>query len=188
VQDNAEAWSILQGMVKELTATEAHLSNGDVLPYGMAVWSTGVGPTSFTTGLPFAKTARGRIAVDGGMRVLQHIDPEKAQGTEVHKPSDVSKQGVLCGGIQDWLVHNATCHSFGHMCLRKASLETVWHWYHGTSQNLHCNLMSLATSACSDCHLSKALASTFNGTAAQAILYLAQASTLSQGLKRVEIG
>ena len=100
VQDNAEAWSILQGMVKELTATEAHLSNGDVLPYGMAVWSTGVGPTSFTTGLPFAKTARGRIAVDGGMRVLQHIDPEKAQGTEVHKPSDVSKQGVLCGGIQ----------------------------------------------------------------------------------------
>ncbi len=54
-----------------------------------------MGPTSFTTGLPFAKTARGRIAVDGEMRVLQHIDPEKAQGTEVHKPSDVSKQGVL---------------------------------------------------------------------------------------------
>ncbi len=32
---------MLQGMVKELTATEAHLSNGDVLPYGLAVWSTG---------------------------------------------------------------------------------------------------------------------------------------------------
>ena len=95
VQIRAEAWSMLQGMVKELTATEAHLSNGDVLPYGLAVWSTGVGPTSFTTGLPFAKTARGRIAVDGEMRVLQHIDPEKAQGTEVQKPSDVSKQGVM---------------------------------------------------------------------------------------------
>lgn len=81
--------------MKELTADEAHLSNGDVLPYGLAVWSTGVGPTSFTTGLPFAKTARGRIAVDGEMRVLQHIDPEKAQGTEVQKPSDVSKQGML---------------------------------------------------------------------------------------------
>ena len=82
---------MLQGMVKKLTATEAHLSNGDILPYGMAVWSTGVGPTSFATGLAFAKTARGRIAVDGEMRVLQHIDPETAQGTEVHKPSDVSK-------------------------------------------------------------------------------------------------
>ncbi len=75
-------------MVKELTATEAHLSNGEVMPYGMAVWSTGVGPTSFTTSLPFAKTARGRIAIDGEMRVLQHIDPKNAQ--EAQKPSDVS--------------------------------------------------------------------------------------------------
>ncbi|DBB14410.1 hypothetical protein WJX82_007842 [Trebouxia sp. C0006] len=86
---NKQGVHLMKGMVKKLTATEAHLSNGDILPYGMAVWSTGVGPTSFTTGLSFAKTARGRIAVDGEMRVLQHIDPETAQGTEVHKPSDV---------------------------------------------------------------------------------------------------
>ena len=79
-------------MVKELTATEAHLSNGEVLPSGMVVWSTGVGPTKFTTSLPFAKTAKGRIAVDGIMRVLQHVDPEKAAESDVKKPSDVSSR------------------------------------------------------------------------------------------------
>lgn len=83
--------SIVQGMVKELTPTEAHLSTGEVLPYGICVWSTGVGPTSFTTSLPFAKTARGRIAIDGEMRVLQHVDPEKTGGSDPSKPSDVSK-------------------------------------------------------------------------------------------------
>ena len=93
---------MLQGMVKELTATEAHLSNGDVLPYGMAVWSTGVGPTTFTTGLPFAKTAKGRIAIDGQMRVLQHIDPDRVRESEPHKPSDVSNHtcNALCWHIK----------------------------------------------------------------------------------------
>ena len=76
-------------MVKELTPTEAHLSTGEVLPYGIAVWSTGVGPTSFTTSLPFAKTARGRIAIDGEMRALQHVDPEKTAKSDPGKPSDV---------------------------------------------------------------------------------------------------
>lgn len=77
-------------MVKELKADEAVLSTGEVLPYGIAVWSTGVGPTNFTTGLSFAKTARGRIAVDGELRVLQHMDPTKAKHTELNKPADVS--------------------------------------------------------------------------------------------------
>ena len=77
-------------MVKELTQTEAHLSTGEVMPYGICIWSTGVGPTSFTTSLPFAKTARGRIAIDGEMRVLQHVDPEKTGGADPSKPSDVS--------------------------------------------------------------------------------------------------
>ena len=83
--------SVSQGMVKKLTPTEAHLSTGEVMPYGICVWSTGVGPTSFTTSLPFAKTARGRIAIDGEMRVLQHVDPQKTGAGDPHKPSDVSK-------------------------------------------------------------------------------------------------
>ena len=95
---------MLQGMVKELTATEAHLSNGDVLPYGMAVWSTGVGPTTFTTGLPFAKTAKGRIAIDGQMRILQHIHPDQVKESEPRKPSDVSNQtcNALCWHVKQF--------------------------------------------------------------------------------------
>ena len=57
-------------MVKELTPTEARLSNGEVLPFGVCVWSTGVGPTDFINNLPFAKTAKGRLAVDKYLRVL----------------------------------------------------------------------------------------------------------------------
>ena len=57
-------------MVKELRPTEALLSDGRVIPFGLCVWSTGVGPTNFISSLPFAKTARGRIAVDEFLRVL----------------------------------------------------------------------------------------------------------------------
>lgn len=89
-----------QGMVKELTPTEAHLSTGEVLPYGIAVWSTGVGPTSFTTSLPFAKTARGRIAIDGEMRALQHVDPEKTAKSDPEKPSDVGRSKHFCLNCQ----------------------------------------------------------------------------------------
>ena len=96
---------IAQGMVKELTATEAKLSTGEVMPYGLVVWSTGVGPTSFTTSLPFAKTAKGRIAIDGQMRVLQHVDPEKEGGAM--KPSDVKH---FCTNSTVCLV--VTCNAF----------------------------------------------------------------------------
>lgn len=88
-------------MVKELTETEAHISTGEVLPYGMAVWSTGVGPTSFTTSLPFAKTARGRIAIDGEMRVLQHIDPEKTGQNDPNKPSDVGDRECCASNVNE---------------------------------------------------------------------------------------
>lgn len=72
-----------QGMVKELTPTEAKLSNGDVIPFGVCVWSTGVGPTEFINNLPFAKTAKGRLAVDKFLRALgesrtnEEAHPEK---------------------------------------------------------------------------------------------------------------
>ena len=61
----------MQGMVKELTSKEAKLSNGEVIPFGVCVWSTGVGPTDFISNLPFAKTAKGRLAVDKFLRVLE---------------------------------------------------------------------------------------------------------------------
>lgn len=46
------------------------LTDNTIIPFGLCIWSTGVGPTPFTLSLPFAKTKVGRIAVDGYMRVL----------------------------------------------------------------------------------------------------------------------
>lgn len=45
-----------------------------------------MGPTDFTTSLPFAKTARGRIAVDDGLHVLvhPHRDHSPKSPAEVH--------------------------------------------------------------------------------------------------------
>ena len=54
---------------------EIELTNGNVLQFGLAVWSTGVGPTEFTLSLPFAKTPKGRIAIDPGLRVLAPPPP-----------------------------------------------------------------------------------------------------------------
>ncbi|GLI68456.1 hypothetical protein VaNZ11_012878 [Volvox africanus] len=59
-----------KGVVHEVTERDVVLKDGTVLPYGLCIWSTGVGPTPFTLSLPFAKTAVGRIAVDKFMRVL----------------------------------------------------------------------------------------------------------------------
>lgn len=80
----------MQAMVKELKEEEAVLNTGEVLSYGVAVWSTGVGPTKFTTALDFAKTARGRLAVDGHLRVLEHVDADKAKASRLYTPADVS--------------------------------------------------------------------------------------------------
>ncbi|KAK9906340.1 hypothetical protein WJX75_000240 [Coccomyxa subellipsoidea] len=76
---------LIKSMVKEVKEKELILQNGDVMPYGLCVWSTGVGPTDFTTSLPFAKTARGRIAVDDGLHVLVH--PHRDHGPK--SPAEV---------------------------------------------------------------------------------------------------
>jgi len=62
---------LVKGIVKEVRETELELHDGSVIPFGCCVWSTGVGPTEFTLGLPFRKTGRGRIAVDDYLRVFQ---------------------------------------------------------------------------------------------------------------------
>ena len=74
-----------QGMVKELRETEAVLSTGQVIPFGVCVWSTGVGPTPFIDSLKFAKTAKGRLAVDKHLRVL--VDDSKGQKGEIERVS-----------------------------------------------------------------------------------------------------
>lgn len=61
---------LVKGIVKEVRAKELELKSGMVIPYGLCVWSTGVGPTMFSLSLPFEKTMRGRLAVNEQLRVL----------------------------------------------------------------------------------------------------------------------
>lgn len=67
---------LVKGVVKEVRETELELQDGSVIPFGCCVWSTGVGPTEFTLGLPLRKTGRGRIAVDDYLRVFQPATAE----------------------------------------------------------------------------------------------------------------
>jgi hypothetical protein len=60
----------VQGVVKCVDASSLTLTDGTTIPFGLCIWSTGVGPTPFTLSLPFAKTKVGRIAVDPYLRVL----------------------------------------------------------------------------------------------------------------------
>eukprot|EP00887_Chlorella_sp_A99_P006679 scaffold3.g6679.t1 len=69
---------LIKGVVRD-KEIELHGSGG-TLPYGLCVWSTGVGPTPFTLSLPFAKTSRGRLAVDDRLRVLAPSQMDKACG------------------------------------------------------------------------------------------------------------
>jgi NADH:ubiquinone reductase (non-electrogenic) len=49
-----------------------HLANGTVLPFGVLLWSTGNGPTPFTSAVPFPRDSRQRILVDEFFRVQGH--------------------------------------------------------------------------------------------------------------------
>ena len=87
-----------------------------------------MGPTKFTTSLPFAKTARGRVAIDERLRVLVH--PEEDHGPAT--PEEV----LLFWPLRLAPLHTGRCmhvtlgwcwslsvagmaaciHSFGHRC------------------------------------------------------------------------
>eukprot|EP00891_Asterochloris_glomerata_P000602 jgi/Astpho2/602/fgenesh1_pg.00013_%23_29_t len=83
---------LVQGMVKEVHPKHCKLTNGEEMDFGLAVWSTGVGPTKFTTSLNFAKTAKGRIAVDSSLRVLQAARSPGAE-EQPRRPEDVETDG-----------------------------------------------------------------------------------------------
>lgn len=77
-----EGVRLLKGVVKEVRHGELELHTGQVLPFGLCVWSTGVGPTPFTLSLPFLKTNKGRIAVDDRLRVMS-VDAMKDGGHDM---------------------------------------------------------------------------------------------------------
>ncbi|XP_059292490.1 internal alternative NAD(P)H-ubiquinone oxidoreductase A1, mitochondrial-like isoform X3 [Lycium ferocissimum] len=54
---------LVRGVVKDVQAEKIILSDGTDVPYGLLVWSTGVGPSPFVSTLDLPK-ARGRIGID----------------------------------------------------------------------------------------------------------------------------
>jgi len=60
---------LVRGIVKEVKPSEITLSDGTRVPYGLLVWSTGVGPSEFVKSLDLPKSPGGRIGVDEWLRV-----------------------------------------------------------------------------------------------------------------------
>lgn len=51
---------LVQGVVKEVQPKKLVLTDGTELPYGLLVWSTGVGASAFVKSLSFPKSPGGR--------------------------------------------------------------------------------------------------------------------------------
>ncbi|KAK1264493.1 hypothetical protein QJS04_geneDACA010593 [Acorus gramineus] len=60
---------LVRGIVKDVQPEKIILNDGTEVPYGLLVWSTGVGPSSFISSLQFPKSPGGRIGVDEWLRV-----------------------------------------------------------------------------------------------------------------------
>lgn len=58
-----------------VTDQEVFTKSGEVLPTGLVVWSTGVGPGPITKALKCDKTKRGRVAIDEYLRVQRDGKP-----------------------------------------------------------------------------------------------------------------
>lgn len=51
----------MRGVVKEVQPKNILLSDGTSVPYGLLVWSTGVGPSQFVKSLNLPKSPGGRF-------------------------------------------------------------------------------------------------------------------------------
>jgi len=57
--------------VIQVTADRINLKNGEIVPFGLLVWSTGIGPTSLVQSLSLPKTRSHRLLTDEWFRVKQ---------------------------------------------------------------------------------------------------------------------
>nr|DAD20828.1 TPA_asm: hypothetical protein HUJ06_022291 [Nelumbo nucifera] len=60
---------LMRGVVKEVHDKKIVLSDGTDVPYGLLVWSTGVGPSEFVKSLNIPKSTGGRIGVNEWLQV-----------------------------------------------------------------------------------------------------------------------
>ncbi|KAE8646949.1 internal alternative NAD(P)H-ubiquinone oxidoreductase A1, mitochondrial [Cucumis sativus] len=60
---------LVRGIVKDVKPQSIILNDGSEVPYGLLVWSTGVGPSPFVNSLEVPKSPGGRIGIDEWLRV-----------------------------------------------------------------------------------------------------------------------
>ncbi|XP_038705545.1 internal alternative NAD(P)H-ubiquinone oxidoreductase A2, mitochondrial-like [Tripterygium wilfordii] len=60
---------LVRGIVKDVEPQKIILNDGTEVPYGLLVWSTGVGPSPFIKSLEFPKSPGGRIGIDEWLQV-----------------------------------------------------------------------------------------------------------------------
>lgn len=60
---------LVRGIVKDVEPDKIILSDDTKIPYGVLVWSTGVGPSPFVKSLEIPKAQGGRIGIDDHLRV-----------------------------------------------------------------------------------------------------------------------
>ncbi|CAN1282267.1 Internal alternative NAD(P)H-ubiquinone oxidoreductase A1, mitochondrial [Linum perenne] len=60
---------LVRGIVKDVEPDRIVLDNGTEVPYGLLVWSTGVGPSSLVKSMDLPKSPGGRIGIDEWLRV-----------------------------------------------------------------------------------------------------------------------
>ncbi|XWS52976.1 hypothetical protein CRYUN_Cryun11dG0118300 [Craigia yunnanensis] len=60
---------LVRGIVKDVKPENIILSDGSKVPYGLLVWSTGVGPSPFVNSLGLPKSPGGRIGIDEWLQV-----------------------------------------------------------------------------------------------------------------------
>ncbi|KAK9127455.1 hypothetical protein Syun_016252 [Stephania yunnanensis] len=60
---------LVRGVVKDVQSHKIILDDGSEVPYGLLVWSTGVGPSPFIQSLEFPKSPGGRVGIDEWLRV-----------------------------------------------------------------------------------------------------------------------
>ncbi|EEF36776.1 Rotenone-insensitive NADH-ubiquinone oxidoreductase, mitochondrial precursor, putative [Ricinus communis] len=60
---------LVRGIVKDVKPQKLVLSDGSEVPYGLLVWSTGVGPSHLVKSLDLPKSPGGRIGIDEWLRV-----------------------------------------------------------------------------------------------------------------------
>ncbi|XP_059626459.1 internal alternative NAD(P)H-ubiquinone oxidoreductase A1, mitochondrial-like [Cornus florida] len=60
---------LVRGIVKDVQPQKIILTDGTDVPYGLLVWSTGVGPSPFVSSLELPKAPGGRLGVDEWLRL-----------------------------------------------------------------------------------------------------------------------